>query len=187
VPETKNRPLVFNEYLALETSAEIRHELVDGEMRAMVGGTDRHNEIVFGLRSALRARCNPDCRVYSESVKLKLNDCNSRYPDVILTCSEADHEQPLYKTEPRLLAEVLSDSSWQTDRVTKLNEYQQLASVEIYLILSQESPTIECYSAPNWKCRIFGLDDQIPLPMLSSDLPVREIYQDVLISMGLTK
>jgi len=184
VPETKHRPLGFEDYLALETSADVRHELVDGLMRAMVGGTDRHNELVFGLRSALRSRCNPNCRVYSESVKLKLNDSNSRYPDVILTCSEADHEQPLYKTEPMLLAEVLSDSSVQTDRVTKLNEYRQLPSLAYYLILSQETPRIECYSAPDWQCRIFGLDSQLPLSMLTSELPVQEIYQDVLISMG---
>ena len=89
--ETKHQPLIFEDYLTLETSADIRHELVGGVMHAMVGGTDRHNELVFGLRSALRARCNPNCRVYSESVKLKLNEFNSHYPDVILTCSEADH------------------------------------------------------------------------------------------------
>jgi Uma2 family endonuclease len=178
--ETKHHLLMFEDYLAQELSADIRHELVDGELRAMVSGTDRHNELVFGLRAALHSRFNPDCRVYSESVKLKLNNFNSRYPDVLLTCSEMDHEQPLFKTEPLLLAEVLSDSAVQTDRVRKLNEYRQLESLAYYLILSQEIPRVECYSAPDWQCTVYGLDDQLPLSMLSSELPVYEIYQDVL-------
>ena len=185
--ETKHRLLGFKDYLVQELSADIRHELVDGEMRAMVGGTDRHNELIFGLRTALRSRCNPNCRVYSESVKLKLNDFNSRYPDALLTCSAADHEQPHYKSEPLLLAEVLSDSSVQMDRVRKLHEYKQIESLAYYLILSQEIPRIECYSAPDWQCTIYGLDDKLPLSILSSELPVHEIYQDVLIGMGLTK
>lgn len=185
--ETKHCLLIFEDYLAQELSADIRHELVDGEIRAMVGGTDRHNELVFGLRVALRSRCNPKCRVYSESVKLKLNDFNSRYPDVLLTCSEKDHEQPLFKAEPLVLAEVLSDSSVQTDRVRKLNEYRQLDSLAYYLILSQEIPRVECYSAPDWRCTLYGLDDPLPLSMLSSELPVYEIYRDVLSSMGFTK
>lgn len=126
MPEAESHPLIFEDYLTLETSSDIRHELVGGEMRAMVGDTDRHNELVFGLRSALWTRCNPNCRVYSESVKLKLNDFNSRYPDVLLTCSEADHEQPLYKAQPILLGRelrvpILSPSTTDQHRIAYPN------------------------------------------------------------------
>ena len=41
-------------YVAYEQDPPVRHELVDGYLYAMSGGTDRHEEIVLNLASALR-------------------------------------------------------------------------------------------------------------------------------------
>lgn len=43
----------------------------------------------------------------------------------------------------------------------------------------------ECYAAPDWNCRVFELASELDLSALAIKLPVREIYQDVLDTMGL--
>ena len=79
--------LAVDEYLALEESATVRHEYVGGEIFAMVGATKRHNRIIGNTSGRLwgTARGGP-CRVYSESVKLRVADDMIYYPDVMVAC-----------------------------------------------------------------------------------------------------
>ena len=76
--------LTIDEYLALEESATVRHEYVGGEIFAMVGATKRHNRIIGNIYGRLwgAARCGP-CRLYSESVKLRVADDVIYYPDLM--------------------------------------------------------------------------------------------------------
>src|SRR3712207_4092571 len=79
--------LTVDEYLALEESATVRHEYVGGEIFAMVGATKRHNRIIGNIYGRLwgSARGGP-CRVYSESVKLRVADDAIYYPDLMVAC-----------------------------------------------------------------------------------------------------
>lgn len=64
-------------YLELERAAEVRHELVDGEIVAMWGGTWEHSLIAQNiggeLRAALRSKpcqvLNSDLRIWIEATK----------------------------------------------------------------------------------------------------------------------
>lgn len=58
--------LSFEEYLALEEKAPLKHELVDGVMYAMAGASDRHNGVVMNLAARLlQAARGKGCRVYA--------------------------------------------------------------------------------------------------------------------------
>lgn len=177
--------LSFEDYLALEETGEIRHELIDSKLYAMIGTTDLHNLIAGGLYTALRSRLRGGlCRVFMENVKVRVED-DAFYPDVFVTCGICDNDR-LVKTEPVLIAEVLSPTSVQRDRVVKPPRYRQLASLQAYLLLSQEAPRVERYGPPDWQSkREYGLDDLIDLPELQLALPVREIYEEVLSDFGL--
>ena len=75
--------LTVEEYLKLEESATVRHEYVGGEIFAMVGATKRHNRIIGNITGRLwGAARGGDCRVYSESVKLRVAEDVIYYPDV---------------------------------------------------------------------------------------------------------
>jgi Uma2 family endonuclease len=177
--------LSFEAWCEQEDCSEVRHELINGELWAMVGGTDLHNLIALGLRDALKRRLPPgSCRIYVADVKLRVED-DGYYPDVMVSCSATDRER-LYKTEPVLLAEVLSDTSVRRDRVDKLVGYRRLASLQTYLLLSQEAPRVEAWQRDEqgWLKSEFGVDDAVRLDGVVEDVPVREIYAEVLGEMG---
>jgi len=184
-PARKTHGLSFDDWLEQENDHAIRHELIHGELWAMVGGTDLHNLIALGLRDALKTRLgSPSCRIFVADVKLRVGE-DGFYPDVMVSCSTTDQNR-LYKTEPTLLAEVLSDTSVQRDRVTKYAAYRRLSSLQAYLLLSQEAPRVEthCRDGEHWRRSEYTVDEHIELPGLTSAVPVREIYAEVLEFMG---
>ena len=79
----------------------------------MVGVTRQHATVAGNL---FRFLGNPlsatGCRAYVVDMKLKLESAAAFfYPDVFVTCSESDHRAQRYMTEPRLIVEILSDST----------------------------------------------------------------------------
>jgi Uma2 family endonuclease len=101
------RPLTEEEYLALERESPLRHELLEGIPYAMAGAGLDHNLIVTNLVALLKPLARAKgCRVYSETVKLKLYEDTFYYPDVMVVCGPKAH--PLYETAPCLVVEVLS-------------------------------------------------------------------------------
>ncbi len=67
--------MTVEEYFELEDQSEIRHEYYDGEVYAMSGTTLNHNSIVGNVWSVFKGFFERRrCRVFSESIKLKLSD-----------------------------------------------------------------------------------------------------------------
>ena len=59
------------EYLALEKDSDIRHEFLNGEIRAMAGGTTNHNEIITNLCVVLKPRLRKkNYRLFTENVRV---------------------------------------------------------------------------------------------------------------------
>lgn len=59
------------EYMELESKAEIRHELINGEMIPMAGVTTNHNEVVTNLCLLLKPHLRQITgKVYTENVRL---------------------------------------------------------------------------------------------------------------------
>jgi Uma2 family endonuclease len=56
MPPGARRLVSEEQYLALEREAEVRHELVGGEMVAMGGASAKHAAIILNVGAALRAR-----------------------------------------------------------------------------------------------------------------------------------
>ena len=140
---TPHHPLTIEEYLKLEESATVRHEYVGGEIFAMVGATKRHNRIIGNIYGRLwgAARGGP-CRVYSESVKLRVADDVIYYPDVMVACGP-EGDDPLIEDDPCLVVEVVSPSTETTDRREKLAAYKRMPGLRAYLIVSQDRMWIE--------------------------------------------
>ncbi|QYU67992.1 Uma2 family endonuclease [Leptolyngbya sp. 15MV] len=82
MPERARDRWTWDAYLAWEAKQQIRHEFVDGEVRAMTGGSHRHDTIANNLRFALfgALRGGP-CRVQGPDLKIATGNANARYPD----------------------------------------------------------------------------------------------------------
>jgi Uma2 family endonuclease len=123
--------MTAEEYLAWEAEQTERHDFVGGEVFAMAGAEDRHVTVSGNVYMALRQHlANSRCKTYMADMKVQC-DANSAYfyPDVLVTCSEADRQSPLVKREPTLIVEVLSPSTAAYDRGEKFARYRQIASL----------------------------------------------------------
>jgi Uma2 family endonuclease len=73
------------------------------EIFAMVGATKRHNRIVGNILARLwEAARGGDCRVYSESVKLRVADDVIYYPDMMVACGPEGND-PVVDDDPCLI------------------------------------------------------------------------------------
>ncbi len=129
-------------YLPWEESQPTRHELVAGRVYAMSGGTERHglmSAYLFSLvaPAAYAARWRP----FGEGRKLKVATGDLYYPDLLVVCGPAGHDQ--YETDANLVVEVLSPSTRGIDRREKLRGYQTLPSIEAYAMVEPDVRRIE--------------------------------------------
>ncbi|NJO01372.1 MAG: Uma2 family endonuclease [Bacteroidia bacterium] len=117
----------FEEYLELEAQTNTRYQLYDGEVFAMAGTSDTHNEIVQNLSFALRESARQGgCKVYAENVKLEVvKNQYYTYPDVFICCDARDRQERMIKRYPVLIGEVLSASTEKADRGFKWLHYKK--------------------------------------------------------------
>src|SRR5262249_30744482 len=69
------------------------------------------------------------------------------YPDVTVVCEniEVDDEDKHGVLNPRLIVEVLSESTEGYDRGAKTAYYRRIASLREYVLVAQDEPRIEVY------------------------------------------
>jgi Uma2 family endonuclease len=140
-------PLTAEEYLQLEAQSPTKHEFMDGEIYDMAGASDAHVTIALNLATLLRNHLRGSgCRVYIADMKARIEAHNCfYYPDVMVTCNPQDQETPTYKRFPKLIVEVLSDSTEAFDRGDKFANYQTLASLEEYVLINTRHQRVECF------------------------------------------
>lgn len=174
------RQASFEEYLELEAHSQQRHELVEGYLFAMAGGTDHHNRITSRLnRLVFDAAEAAGCELFMADMILKTPSGKGYYPDLFLTCQEAS-DGSRYKRFPCWIVEVLSDSTEAIDRGEKLQNYTAIPTLQTYVLVSQEKPFIELFERledNTWRYTSLGSEGVLKLPCLDSSLAVEQIYR----------
>lgn len=94
--------------------------------------------------------------------------------------SFADDERDVI-LNPILIVEVLSESTVAFDRGKKFQSYQQIESLQEYLLVSQDEYVVEHYLRQedgHWLyTKVSGMEDEvIVLPMLKCQLDLSDIY-----------
>jgi Uma2 family endonuclease len=171
----------FAEYLEEEGNAEERHEYIDGKVFQMAGASERHEIVAGNLFVAIHQHLKgSQCRVFKGDMKVKVS-LHRRdlvyYPDVMVTCDPAD-SQPLYKESPKLLIEVMSD--YKADHVEKLFAYQQLPSLEQYLVVSQDPNEKQAWlyqRANDWDQEEGAPNGTIQLDSIDFSIALDEVYE----------
>jgi Uma2 family endonuclease len=136
----EKRKLTSDEFLAWELNQIERHDFVDGEAYAMSGAGEAHVTVTGNVWAALRDRVRSSgCRAFFTDMKLKVEATgNFFYPDVFVTCGEADRADPLVKREPKLIVEVLSKSTAAYDRGDKFANYRQIPTLKEYALIDPD-------------------------------------------------
>lgn len=169
------------EYLEFERQNQNKHEFVDGLVFAMAGGSEAHNLIsgAVYIKARLAAATNT-CRVYMEGVKLKVPSGNYYYPDVFIACNPNEFGQSV-KTDACLVVEVLSKGTADIDRGEKLHSYRRLASLQAYILLSQDKVMAELYrrlADGSWRYEVIE-EGHLLLPCLDLSIDILELYEGV--------
>ena len=177
----------FEEYLAKERVAEVKSEYSRGQIIAIAGGSPRHNTISVNTSSSLRGRLRGlPCRPFNSDQRIRIHTNGlTTYPDVSVVCGEfqVDSVDRDAIVNPRVIFEVLSQSTESYDRGKKFELYRQLDSLEEYVLVSQDEALIERFSRQekgSWLLTVFkGLNAELELQTVAINLPLSEIYEDV--------
>lgn len=134
--------MTAQEYLAWEAVQPDKNEYIDGGIVAMTGVRLNHNAItlnfVIALRAALRGL---PCGVFAVDVKLRVEAANAYfYPDVVVSCAASDlaDGSAVAVHRPRLVAEVLSDSTRGYDLTDKFACCRRLESLTHYIVVESK-------------------------------------------------
>ncbi|HXH92894.1 MAG TPA: Uma2 family endonuclease [Thermoanaerobaculia bacterium] len=179
--------LTPEEYLRIERAAEWKSEYIDGEMFAMAGASMRHVLITTNLVGELRDRLREGpCTVYGAELRVATDRLRHyTYPDVVVVCDPVEvvdeHRDTL--TNPKVIAEVLSDSTEKYDRGAKFERYRAVPTLSEYLLVSQDRVHIELYTRQpdgGWFLREWNDPDaEIDLTSLHCRLKIAEVYAKV--------
>lgn len=175
------------EYLALETESDIRHEFLNGKIRAMTGGTTNHNEIITNLCVALKPRLRKEnYRLFTENVRVWIEKYRVyTYPDVM-----AIADKPIYYGKgtttvinPCLIIEVASKSTKNYDQGDKFDFYRSLPSFQEYILVEQSRIHVLQHTKTNdnqWLLTEYESDSQgFSLNILPLSLALADIYEEV--------
>ena len=172
------------EYLAYELGHEGKHELVNGEVLAMSGVSEAHSLIQANLTIALgtRLRGGP-CRVYTSDLRVLLEETGMYcYPDLSVVCGAAQFvpTRPETLLNPRLVIEVLSESSEDYDRGAKAAHYRHRATIETLLFVDSRRRLVEMQRRNPDGTWTLSEHTTGSLPVVDIELPLDEIYEGVL-------
>jgi Uma2 family endonuclease len=177
--------VTVNEYLAAEEMALGKNEYVDGWVRAMTGACIRHNQVKANCMIQLgRSLSGRRCRPFDSDMKLRVRSASATrfyYPDLQVVC-DSNPPTSVYQDSPVLIIEVLSPSTRSYDLDEKMNAYLQIPSLQCYIVLEQHQPAaIVMRRGDGGFLRqvVEGVDGTIPLPFLSCELALREIYDGI--------
>ncbi len=106
----QRRSLTPEGYIAWEESQVERHEFVNGEIRAMSGGSIAHNAIVNNIAGEVRSRLKgTPCRSFTSTQRIQATTSTSVfYPDIVIVCNVPKVGLPNSILNPITVFEVLS-------------------------------------------------------------------------------
>jgi Uma2 family endonuclease len=156
---------------------------------AMSGGTYRHAKIASNTLIALgnRLKGHP-CEPLGSDMRIRIpNRVRYFYPDISILCEppQFDLDDPNKTTilNPKVLIEVLSESSEVYDHGGKFAWYRKNPHVQEYVIISQAEPMIETYLRQSDASWLFnehkGVSSDVLLQSLELSLALNEIYEGV--------
>ncbi len=175
-------PMSPAEYLAAEAEAAFKSEYVAGFLYAMAGGSKRHNQISVALVGSLFPQVKRPCQVYAADFKVRIEHDQQTffyYPDVFVSCRD-DKENRHFDDGPVVIAEILSPTTGRSDRLEKFENYKTLATLQNYLLISQDIPRIEIFRRKaGWRSEVHIIGDTIALDGVAAQVVVSEIYSRV--------
>jgi phenylacetic acid degradation protein len=178
------RTFTIEDYLYMEESATQKHEYYNGEIFAMAGASRDHNIITSNMMVFLAHKLwGSSCRIFTSDQRVHV-EANTlfTYPDLTIVCGEPVYYHEMNLTNPVVIVEVLSPSTKNYDRGDKFKLYQDLQTLQEYILVDSQSVLVEHFrkdAKGAWslsKCD--KLTDDISINTVDVSLLLDDIYKD---------
>lgn len=182
VAQRMPQPMSVADYHAMErNSHDVKHEYIDGLIYALAGGTANHAHIGHNAVSLLEeALGDSPCNVYSSDLRVRVTEARYVYPDASVTCDEGDQGEIDIVQSPRVVVEVLSESTERYDRGRKFAYYRQCPTLEEYMLVSTDFQMVEVFSRTEngWTAyHAYGPGDEVELASIDVRFSVSALYK----------
>lgn len=190
---SKKSDFTLEEYLEFERASETKHEFFDGEIRRMAGESGEHADISSNLIRLLgNSLYETNCRVRAKDTKVRsgfmppkssLKKGMVSYLDLVVICGEPEYHDKHRDVvlNPRVIIEVLSDSTAEFDRTDKFHRYQICnPTLTEYVLVSQDKCLVEHFikqTDGTWKYFYFNtLTSQLTIDSINCALRLADIF-----------
>lgn len=176
--------MTLAEFLRWEDGTNTRYELVRGVVVAMAPPTPRHGALFVQLAGAIDAvlEAKPGCTAYGEAGIVRPDRNDTFYvADIAVSCDPPDPDDQ-YLRNPILIVEILSPSTVDFDRNTKISEYQSIPSVQEILLLDSGRMFAEVLrrEGDRWVTEIAqGPTASLTLRSVPLSIPMAALYRRV--------
>jgi Uma2 family endonuclease len=173
-------------YLEREELATEKHELHEGEVMLMSGGSDRHGLIGSALNGLLFAalRRKPCTFLNADNKVVVFATGSHYYPDSMIACPpNFVNRSSGVIDNPTVIFEVLSPSTAAFDRGPKFRAYEQIPSLQDYVLIESEDVFVEVFSRQSdgtWRRTTFSGQESIAkIPSVNIEIALSELYESV--------
>src|SRR5262245_35340594 len=161
------------QYLDYERGSDSRHEFVGGQVYDMAGASERHLQLCSALNFLLYGQMlERPCQVFQSDMRVQADDSSYFYPDIVAICDQAQYLDGSRDTllNPTVVIEVLSPSTEDFDRGRKFKQYRGIASLQDYILVSQNQIQVEHFTrqeSDTWILRdLTHPEDKLNLPSI---------------------
>jgi Uma2 family endonuclease len=175
--------MTVDEWRELErTNPDAKYEYIDGQVYLMSGGSLAHSRITSNtLRAIEDALASDSCFVYNSDASVRLAESRYTYPDISVSCDPEDQPttEKLQVQVPRVVIEVLSDSTEGKDRIRKANLYHECPTIQEYVLIATTYQAVEVQrrAGDDWTLHLFGPGDEIELTSLGIRFPLSILFR----------
>jgi Uma2 family endonuclease len=164
-----------------------RAEYYDGAIVDMAAGSPEHALIAANMIRAIgNAIDGSDCFVYTGDLMIEVESANSYLlPDLAVICGKSEKSTtiPGAIKNPKLLMEVLSDSTRNRDQGIKWFHYRMLPGLSEFITIEQNKPLVFVHSlnaTGEWVQTAYGnIEDVVVIKSLSISVPMKAIFAGV--------
>lgn len=171
------------EFLAWESGDDLRYQLVRGRIVAMAPTTRIHQVLAVNLagtlRNALRAQ-RRECLLLAEAGIASGRDDTVYIADLAMSCSPIASREERLSADPILIVEILSPSTEEFDRTTKLLDYRSIPSVQEIVLMSQNRVFCEIHRRveAGWMMDLLsGPNALLEIRSIPAEVLLGEIYE----------
>jgi Uma2 family endonuclease len=165
--------LTAEAYLEWESAQPTKNEFLAGEIFAMVGASHPHNRVALRLAARIDAHLGgAPCDVFISDMKIRVEAAHAYfYPDVVVTCDPRDATNLKEKAHPKLIVEILSESTADYDRGEKFAIYRKIPELEEYVLIDPDLQSIDIFRrGPSGEWVLHDARGQKSIRLVSIDL-----------------